>query len=85
MEDRIPSPPLTICKPATYRILVQGSLDQRWSDRLGGLKIKVFSPEKDVYVTQLHGELLDQAALLGVLNALYDLHFPLISCVNLQS
>jgi hypothetical protein len=33
----------------------------------------------------LHGEFLDQAALMGVLNALYNLHLPLISCVNLQS
>jgi hypothetical protein len=82
MEDRIPSPPLTICKPATYRILVQGCLDKRWSDRLGGLKIEVFSPIKDAHITELYGELPDQAALLGVLNTLYDLHFPLISCVH---
>lgn len=84
MEDQIPSSPLTIFKPVTYRILVQGSLDRRWSDRLSGLEIKVFNPDKDVYVTQLSGELIDQAALLGVLNSLYDLHYPLISCVYLE-
>jgi hypothetical protein len=30
-------------------------------------------------VTTLHGELLDQGALAGVLSALYSLHLPLLS------
>lgn len=84
MGDRIPKSKLNITGPATYRILVQGSLDRRWSGRLGGLDIQVFNPEDDDYITQLTGELLDQAALFGVLNSLYDMRYPLISCVHLE-
>jgi hypothetical protein len=57
---------LTLDSPAVYVIRVSGILDEKWSDYLGGITI-------------LEGELIDQAALLGVLNALYDYHYPLIS------
>jgi hypothetical protein len=70
---------LKITSPARYRILVQGGLDRRWGSRLGGLEITTTSPTEDFVVTQLCGELIDQAALFGVLNCLYDLRLPLIS------
>ena len=41
--------------PARYRILVQGGLDSRWSNRLGGLEITVTHLEEDFVVTQLSG------------------------------
>ena len=63
--------------PATYRIQVQGSLDQRWADYLGGLNISV-NRDIDPPVTTLSGQVLDQAALMGVLNGLYDLGFSLL-------
>ena len=71
---------LTLDTPARYRIRVKGYLDSSWSDRLGGLDITASSQE-DVgpTVTTLRGDLLDQAALAGVLNALYNLHLPLLS------
>ena len=70
--------------PATYRIRVQGRLDEGWRDRLGGMVItSAFTANKEP-VTILVGHLTDQAALSGVLNALYDLHLPLLSveCLN---
>ncbi|MGD9092000.1 MAG: hypothetical protein PVF74_04075, partial [Anaerolineales bacterium] len=79
MDDRILENKLDIVSPARYRILVKGGLDKRWSDRLGGMEIKVSCPEEDFVVTQLNGEVTDQAALFGVLNTLYELHLPLIS------
>lgn len=79
MDERSRKTKLKMENPASYRILVQGALDKSWSDRLGGLEITVNTAEQDFMVTQLVGELLDQAALFGVLNALYDLHNPLIS------
>lgn len=79
MDDRTPKAKLNVANPARYRIQAQGSLDKRWSGRLGGLEITVFSPEDNYAVTQLCGEVMDQAALMGVLNSLYDLHMPLIS------
>ena len=71
---------LTLDTPARYRIRVKGYLDCSWSDRLGGLDITTSSQE-DVgpMVTTLRGDLLDQAALAGVLNTLYNLHLPLLS------
>lgn len=84
MDNRIPRTKLKITSPARYRILVQGGLDNRWSGRLGGLEITEASSEEDFMVTQLRGEIVDQAALLGVLNCLYDLQLPLISVVLLD-
>jgi hypothetical protein len=65
--------------PATYRIRVRGYLDSSWSDRLGGLTITPKNQGDDSMETTLYGQVLDQAALAGVLSALYDLHLPLLS------
>jgi len=63
----------------TYEIKIRGQLEPNWSDRLGGLNIKHEVNESGILVTILCGQLLDQAALFGVLNALYDMRLPLIS------
>ncbi len=72
---------------AIYAICIQGSLDERWSQRLGGLAIQVISQSDQARVTMLSGELQDQAALVGVLNTLYDLGLPLLSveCLDFLS
>jgi len=70
--------------PARYRIRSQGRLDTSWSDRLGGMSITQVAPENKPPVTTLVGHLPDQAALAGVLNALYNLHLPLLSVENLD-
>lgn len=65
--------------PATYRIRVQGCLDECWSDRLGGMVItSAFTSDKEPMAI-LVGNLIDQAALAGVLSELYELHLPLLS------
>jgi hypothetical protein len=69
---------LTLDTPATYRIRVRGHLDSSWSDRLGGLAITASSQADAPVVATLYGEVLDQAALAGVLSALYNLHLPLL-------
>ena len=71
--------PLEFDLPATYRIRVKGYLDDRWSDRLGGMEIGAIDRAESGPETMLVGWLPDQAALCGVLNALYDLHLSLIS------
>ena len=64
---------------ASYRIRVQGHLDDSWSDRLGGMIItRAFTADKEP-MTILIGHLKDQGALSGVMNALYDLHLSVIS------
>jgi hypothetical protein len=66
-------------RPHTYRIQVQGELEERWSDRLGGMAITVDHPNEKEPVTTLSGPLRDQAALSGVLNTLYEMHLPVLS------
>ena len=77
---------LSFHNPAVYLICVQGELDETWSDRLGGLTITCENARRNRGpVASLQGHLLDQAALLGVLNTLYDLHLPLLSVESLAS
>jgi hypothetical protein len=75
---------LTVDKPATYRILVAGYLDKNWSDRFGGLTIKSTIHEGKSTTTTISGSIIDQAALFGVLNALYDMRLPLLSVECLE-
>ena len=73
-------------EPATYRICVQGRLEESWSDYLGGMTITVRESEEQYPVTILTGHLTDQAALLGVLMYLYNrLHLPLLAIECLSS
>jgi hypothetical protein len=65
--------------PVTYQINVQGRIDPNWSDRMAGMKISNSLEQSNPPITSLVGEVSDQAALLGVLNSLYELHLPIIS------
>jgi hypothetical protein len=80
-------PKLVVSAPATYRICVQGHLDEKWSDYVQGMSIATEYDECQNPVTILTGQLLDQSALLGVLNALYDHHLPILSveCLSIDS
>lgn len=76
---------LTLEGPATYQIRIKGRLGEHWSERLGGMRLTTSEEEEHVQVTELVGPLLDQAALLGVLNALDDLHMPILSVTCLET
>lgn len=71
--------------PATYRISVQGRIPTRWCDCLGGMAITAGPSEAQPTVTTLLGNLPDQAALVGVLNTLYELHLPVLSVERLSA
>jgi hypothetical protein len=64
-----------------YRIRLKEKLDQRWSDWLGGLKI-IHEPNGE---TVLVGEVVDQAALHGLLSKVRDLQLTLISVSPLEA
>ena len=70
--------------PATYRIRIQGHIDDSWSDRLGGMVISRAYTKLNQPITILVGHLVDQAALSGVLNTLYNLRIPLLSAENMD-
>ncbi len=62
-------------KPTIYEIRVEGQLTDRWADWFNGLMIHYDSDGK----TTLSGPLIDQAALLGVLNKIQALNLTVIS------
>jgi hypothetical protein len=75
--------------PARYRIRINGHLDANWLDRLSDMKVITIGEGDTPEMTTLEGRLIDQAALIGVLNTLYDLGLPLVSveyleCTNLE-
>ncbi len=65
--------------PAIYRIRVRGCLNAALSDRLEGMFIENLARSDGKVESVLEGRLLDQAALSGVLNTLYELHLPVMS------
>jgi hypothetical protein len=86
MEDVLPCTdsgrPTTLSSGGrSYRIRVEGRIENGWSSRLGGLRIlPEFIPHRTpAGSTILEGTLSDRAALLGVLNTLHDLNLTLVS------
>jgi hypothetical protein len=75
MEHRRPT--LTMDAPAVYAIHVQGTVDLDWADRLNGMQVVVSHASEGTH-TQLIGRLPDQAALLGVVNSLFNSGFPIL-------
>jgi hypothetical protein len=61
-------------------------LDKNWSDFCDGMKIEHYMMLNQYPVTILTGLLVDQAALIGIINTLYDLGCPLLAveCVEAQ-
>ncbi len=70
---------INFTSPVIVRIEVKGVVDKSYSDYLNGLVIRHYTSEDKIRYTGLEGEMPDQAALLGVLNTLYEMRFPLIS------
>lgn len=70
---------VTFLGPAQYQIVVAGRLDEALADRLGGMGMSSAMREDETWVTTLRGQISDQAELNGVINALYDMHVPIIS------
>lgn len=68
---------LSVSSPATYRIIMQGGLDESWSSRIG-MRVRAGLDADRIPITTLTGEVIDQAMLLGVLNYVYDLGLPII-------
>jgi len=76
---------LGLDRPATYQIIVRGRLDERWADWFGEMTIAVELEGDRAPVTTLTGTVADQAALQGILRALYTLGLPVCSVTCLGS
>lgn len=66
---------------AYYQICIQGHLGQNWSELLQTFQIQY----KENGVTVLTGLIVDQAALRGLLDHLFDLGLSILSIRNLGS
>ena len=71
-------------RAATYRIRVAAVLGQEWSERAQGMTVSVHQSEPEGSCTELIGELSDEAALMGVLEALYDHGARLLSVDHVE-
>ena len=78
MNDRSIQNGSLMTNPAVYRIRVLGRLNPNWSEQLKGMAFFTVE-EGDVIITEIRGQLPDQAALMGVLDELYNCAIPLIS------
>jgi hypothetical protein len=58
-----------------FEVHVKGQLDSRWSEWLEGLEVKLLENGEMI----LFGPIVDQAALIGVLNKLSHLNLTLLS------
>ena len=68
---------LKLDQPAEYEITVQGLVSDRWEDWLGDMA-RTTTDDQGLAVTTLTGMVADQAALMGLLQTLYNLGFPLL-------
>jgi hypothetical protein len=69
----------TPAAPPIYYITVQGHLDEAWGQWFNGLAIETTTNGHGSIETTLTGEIIDQAALRGLLNQLWDWNLTVIA------
>ena len=67
-------------KPTRYEICVEGEIDESWSDWFDGLRL---TRTADGH-TLINGRLVDQAALRGILEKIWNLNLVLVSVQRLE-
>ncbi len=66
-------------QPSAYWIRVEGWIPDRWRDWFNGMAITLEGSMDAQATSTLQGVIADQAALLGLLQNLYNLGFPLLT------
>jgi hypothetical protein len=74
MSDRL-NPKIDPGQPIVYQIRIKGHLGSQWADWFGGLTVTL----EDNGDTLLSGQVVDQAALHGILKKMRDLGLTLVS------
>ena len=72
-------------KAASYRICVTGVLESDWVERVWGLTSVVIEGGDEPQQTLLSGEIIDQSKLVGIINALYNAGYTVLSVERLLS
>ena len=70
--------------PARYRLIIKGRIAANNENLFGGFEICTLQNSKGGFQTVLEGELLDQAALAGILNTIYSLQLPLLEVLYIK-
>ncbi len=70
---------LNMYHAATYCIKVSGTIDQAWFSYHDNMVVEEIDAGEERPLTTLTGQVSDQAALMGILNHLYDLQLPILS------
>ena len=76
-----PNPETDFSELAVYQIRIKGHLDDRWADWFDGLTLRL----EDSGETLLTGQVVDQAALHGLLRKVRDLGMLLISVNRIEA
>lgn len=72
-------------EPGCYAICLQGRLDERWAVWFDGMALTTSpDPTGDGVLTFLRGQVVDQAALHGLLARLRDIGLPLVSVTRVE-
>jgi hypothetical protein len=74
-NEAAPDPRASACRAGFFEIRVKGHLNPSWSDWLEGMEVELLDNGEMI----LSGVIIDQAALMGVLNKLYRLNLTLLS------
>jgi len=72
--------PTASSETKVYEIHIEGHLDSSWSEWLDGLQVQLLENGETI----LFGPILDQSALLGVLNKLGRMNATLISLYEIK-
>ena len=79
--ERLPLAPMD--EPATYRIRIMGVLESDLAERFWGMTSSTVEKIGEKEQTVLVGEVADQAALVGIINALYNSGHTVVSVERL--
>ena len=63
---------------STYQISIKGYIDKNWSERLAGMNVNHYDSENGSF-SILTGNIFDRSELFGVLNALNDYQYTILS------
>ena len=78
MANAVSKQPPTVFDTGYYRIEFQGNLSESWKEVVDGMHYQVRFDDSGSAVTELRGEIVDHAALFGLLSLIYDLGMPLL-------
>ena len=70
---------LRVGEPVVYEVRAQGWVSTRWADWLDGMTLALEGGNDAPSVALLAGRLADQSALLGLLQSLHNLGFPILA------